>query len=337
MPSVPRCSSRTRVSPRRTKRSSTARVAFARTDHSGISDWPARSSGTRCTPRPIASAGLSGRERLAVEQDRAARQRAQPEQRAQQLRLARADQPGQPEHLAAAQLEVERHAVGEHARALEPDHGRAALTPLHRLDVIGDLAEHRVHDLRRLERPRELGLQAPVAQHRDAIRQRLDLAQPVRDVEDRDPALAQPPHDPEQPLGLRGGQRRGRLVEHEQPRRARQRPRQRDQLALGHAQVRHVVGQRAARELQPQRLRHLRRPPDQRPRRHPAAVLTAREAVEQQVLGRRHPRDRPLGRVLVHGLDPRLPRLQRRRELDRRAVDPHGSRSPAPARPPAAC
>ena len=87
----------------------------ARTDQPGISACAARSSGTRCTPRPIASAGCARADRSPVELDPAAGERPHAEQRAEQLGLARADQPGQPEHLARAQLEVERLAVGEHA------------------------------------------------------------------------------------------------------------------------------------------------------------------------------------------------------------------------------
>ena len=293
IPSVPRCSSRTRVSPRRTKRLSTASVAFARTDHSGISDWPARSSGTRCTPRPIASAGLAGGERLAVEQDRpparAAGRTARPAARTCPRRSARSARA--PRRRAARGRTARCRA--NTARPLEAPagHGRAARPRARHAPSMSSATspEHRVHDLR-LERPLELGLQPAVAQHRDAVGERLDLAQPVRDVEDRDAALAQPPHVPNSRSASRRpaprSARRARAAAASAPAPAPARS-----AGARDAQARRRA--RRARSSSPSAsATSARRPISERG--DTAAARAAREAVEQQVLGRRHPRHGPL-------------------------------------------
>ena len=322
---MPRCSSRTRVRPRRTKRRSTASVALARTDHSGISDWPARPSGTRCTPRPIASAGWAGASSSPSSRIPPPASGRSPNSAPSSSVLPAPISPVSPSTSPrAARGRTAR--CGEHLRTLEPDDGRATVASRHAFDVIRDLAEHRVDDAaasrtaartspptRRRAAPRR-GRRAPRPRRDDARRR--GSRRRARAAGGRCRTGARP----------RGGQRRGRLVEHEQPRRARERPGERDQLALGHAQARDVVGERGAREL----AAPAPPPPPppgsiSEPRRHPAAVLAAREAVEQQVLRRRHPRHRPFRGVLVDRLDPRLARLQRRAEPDRLAVDLHGS------------
>ena len=59
---------------------------------------------------------------------------------------------------------------------------------------------------------------AAVAHDDDAVGDREDLGQPMRDEDDRDAARLQRAHAVEQPLRLAFGQRRGRLVEDQQPR-----------------------------------------------------------------------------------------------------------------------
>ena len=55
----------------------------------------------------------------------------------------------------------------------------------------------------------------PVAHDRRAIGDSHDLVHAMRDVDDRDAVAPQPAQKHEQPIDLRGGQRRGRLVEDE--------------------------------------------------------------------------------------------------------------------------
>ena len=54
-----------------------------------------------------------------------------------------------------------------------------------------------------------------VAQHGEAVRDRLDLFEEVADVDDRDAARLQPLHQVEQPLRVFLRRGAGRLVEHE--------------------------------------------------------------------------------------------------------------------------
>ena len=72
-----------------------------------------------------------------------------------------------------------------------------------------------------------------VAQHRDAIAQPEDLRQPVRHVEQRHAARLELLDDREQVIGLRVGQRRRRLVEHEDAAVERERARHLQELAVG--------------------------------------------------------------------------------------------------------
>ena len=78
-----------------------------------------------------------------------------------------------------------------------------------------------------------------VAQNRDAVTDRIHLGQPVRDVEYRAAFALDGKQRGENALDLHVCQRRGRLVENEHARVARQQARDLDQLALAHAQRGH--------------------------------------------------------------------------------------------------
>ena len=74
---------------------------------------------------------------------------------------------------------------------------------------------------------------AAVAHHGDALAEREDLLEAVRDEEHRVAARAQRLDDAEQPLDLGRRERRGRLVHHDHARVRRQRLGDLDQLLVG--------------------------------------------------------------------------------------------------------
>ena len=76
-----------------------------------------------------------------------------------------------------------------------------------------------------------------VAQHHHAIGDLEHLIEPMRDVDDADPAVAQAAQSNEQARHLVGGQAGGRLVEHEDLRLRSQRARDRHQRLLGPAEA----------------------------------------------------------------------------------------------------
>ena len=107
------------------------------------------------------------------------------------------------------------------------------------LRLFGRLAEHRGDDggdgeaLARLGGHRDLA----VAQDGDLVAQRHDVLEDVGDEDDADLAVAQDAQDLEQRPGAGGAQRRGRLVEDQDPRVGQQRLADLDQLALGEAEL----------------------------------------------------------------------------------------------------
>ena len=76
-----------------------------------------------------------------------------------------------------------------------------------------------------------------VAQHHHAIGDLEHLIEPMRDVDDADPAIAQTAQSDEQARHLVGREAGGRLVEHENLRLRGQRARDRHERFLGPAQA----------------------------------------------------------------------------------------------------
>ena len=148
---------------------------------------------------------------------------------------------------------VERH-VGEDALAREPvdlEHDRPRLGRDLREQRVHVAADHRPdHRLRRQLLDRLRQDVAAVAHHRDALADREDLLEPVRDEQHRVPLRAQRLDDAEQPVDLGAGQRSGRLVHHDHPRVRRQRLRDLDELLVGDRQpAREPVGVEPNAEL----------------------------------------------------------------------------------------
>jgi hypothetical protein len=93
------------------------------------------------------------------------------------------------------------------------------------------MADHVAHERGVIELPDRRGHDlAAVAQHGHPIGELEYLVEAVRDEEDEQALLLQCRDDPEQAVAFGRRQYRGRLVEDQQPRRQRQRPRQLDEL-----------------------------------------------------------------------------------------------------------
>jgi hypothetical protein len=82
----------------------------------------------------------------------------------------------------------------------------------------GRVAEHQLAEARRRGRSaRDRARVAAVAEHADRVRDARHLVEPMRHVDDGDPALGKRGHEAEQRLHLVGRERRRRLVEQERP------------------------------------------------------------------------------------------------------------------------
>ena len=154
------------------------------------------------------------------------------------LAAPRADQPGQRDDLAAADREgdVVQHALTAEVLDLQHDlAGRRGRLGEQHVEVAAD---HRPDDLVDGEildggRPDE----AAVPHDRDALADGEDFLEPVRDEQHRRALSAQRPDDLEEPLDLDRGQRRGRLVHHEDVRIGRQCLSDLDDLLVGDGQA----------------------------------------------------------------------------------------------------
>ena len=179
-------------------------------------------------------------------------------------------------------------------------------------------ADHEAHHLGLVEAGRVArGHTAPVAQHRDAVGEAPHFVELVGDVDDRDAALAQAPHEPLEPSGLFRPERGRGLVHDDQARVEREGARDRDELALPRLEA-----------LDPLARPHVRFA-DGLELRGRAAIELAdvdeaerrpRLAPEEDVLGGRERRDE-LELLRDHG-DPALDRFARRRQALDRAVQP---------------
>ena len=161
-----------------------------------------------------------------------------------------------------------------------------------------------------------------VAQHRDAIGDRGNLLEPVRDVDHAGAAVAQPRDRGEQLRRLPVGERGGRLVHDQHARLGAERLGDLDHLLLGHAQrLDHGVRDRSRPRPAPADPRHAARAPRQSTRRHGVPGLER----ERDVLGDGQIREER--RLLVDGRD-----AERARE---RPASSGGTRRPSTSSVPA--
>ena len=185
-------------------------------------------------PAAIAAVGEPGGSRLPSISTDPASQRSMPKiARATSVRPA-PTRPGEGDDLAAPDVEGD---VGEDALARQPldlEHDAPRLGRHLREQRVHVAADHRPdHRLDRQLADRLRQDVATVAHHGDALADREDLLEPVRDEEHRVSARPQRLDDAEQPVDLRAGERGGRLVHHDHARVRGQRLHDLDQLLVG--------------------------------------------------------------------------------------------------------
>ena len=170
-------------------------------------------------------------------------------ERAQQPAAARAEQAGDRDDLALADLEVEALSPAPARRHHPARPQREGLAVRRRLredgvDVAPDHLAHQARDVVLAARPARD--QPAVAQHADLVGQHGDLLQAMADVEHRDALLRQGAHRVEDRLQLLAREHRGRLVEDQHARLAHERARDLHQLLVGQ---REALGRRVEVEL----------------------------------------------------------------------------------------
>ena len=228
--------------------------------------------------------------------------RRQAEEDPRQLGPARADQPGQAQDLAGADAQVD---VPHARRRGSPARGPPAPRRPARPATLGKTADSSRPTIIRISSPRETSAIRRVptrtpsrrAVTRSAILRQ--LLQPVRDVDDPHAVRLQLADDPEQPLDLLVAERGRRLVHDQDPRVGPERPRDLDELLLGHRQPADLglrVDRRADPVQQPPRPLAPLVPADPPPR-------PARLQPDRDVLGRPSGR----GRAPAAGRSPRSP------------------------------
>ena len=274
-------------------------------------------------PLARATRGLRSRTGSPPTVDRAAVGAVGAEQQAGRLGATGAEQAGHADHLAAAQLEIERGDArlasepgGPQERRRRPSVSVASLhLVLERLEH-GELAADHLRD--ELE-PRQLRREvfadeAAVAQHGDAVGDAVHLIEEVGDEQHRDARGPHPLDDLEQLVDLAGVEARGRLVEDQHLGVDLHRAGDRHELLHGD-RVR--LERRRRVDVEVQLLEHLGGAPAHLRPVDPAEAT--RLAAEHRVLG-----DREVGRevdLLVHGADSGRLRLRRAVDLERLAAE----------------
>ena len=201
-------------------------------------------------------------DRIPVPEQGAGTRRPDPAEDAREPRAARADEAGDAEHLTGVQFEADRLDVRAQLEVARLQHDAFAGRPPR--GPLADVAPH--HEADELVRRQPLDLarrdDAPVLQHRRAVGEAEDLREPVRDVEDAEPARLELLDDREHTLELGAGEDRRRLVEDENARVERERTCDLDELALGDAEPRDLA---AERDLHADAVERLSRLPPHRP------------------------------------------------------------------------
>ena len=142
----------------------------------------------------------------------------------QQILLALPDEAADAEHLAATELDVDvAHHAGREARDRN-DRLAIGIGRPRRKEVAGIAADHQLDEAGRVDAAhRAVGGHRAVLEDGDVVAEAHHFVEPVRDVEDGDPLLSQPVQELGQRVGFVRRERRGRLVEDEHPRLAKER------------------------------------------------------------------------------------------------------------------
>ena len=230
---------------------------------------------------------------LAVDEDLALGRHVGAGDRAHDLGAARADQPGKSHDLAGMHLKrdvVDAHGARRAHAAHVERHRRVGRDRRQIREVVFQRATHHQADQivgRHLRHRARLDRLA-VAQHGHAVGDARQLLEPVRDVDERDALRLELRDEREQRGDLAVGQRRGRLVHHDQPRLAHQALRDLGELLLGDRQPARLAGRAAARSP-------VRRAPSRLRRRRPAGRGRCRAAARRRARCSRSRRDRGRG------------------------------------------
>jgi hypothetical protein len=187
----------------------------------------------------------------------------QAEQRLGQRCAAAAQQAGDAQHLALAQRETD---IAERARLVERvdlQQGFAGALEAAGRGVIQVTAGHVAGQRCRVEGfGGALGHVPTIAQNHHLFADLQHLGKLVADENHRDALVFQPPDDAHQRAHLFLGQRGGRLIHDDEPRRAGQRPADRHKLLVGDRQAFHP---RVQRDVDTNAVQHVPRGPARRP------------------------------------------------------------------------
>src|ERR1700730_10921089 len=152
----------------------------------------------------------------------------------------RPDLPGNAQYFAAAHRHREIVDDPRERQPFDSESRCAARTRLLGIHLVAWSPQHQLNERRAVQAVRGSGCdQFAVAQNGDPVTNRVDLGQPVRDVENRPSLAFDSKQRRENALDLDVGQRCRRLVEDEHTRVTSKEACDLDELALGHAQRRH--------------------------------------------------------------------------------------------------
>ena len=273
-------------------------------------------------PGPQRLAGRAKVRRRSLEQHLAFVERVLAEHRARQLRPSGTDESREPDDLSATHRQTHvlqtrpatRRGTSRQSTHLEDDGSALAHDGSERIGR-HRATDHQLHDL--LERRRLGGHRCDVrsiAEHRDAVRDREHLRQPVRHEQNRGPLVAKPAHERMQPHRFVLRERCRRLVHHEQPRAGAERSSDLDELLLRETEL---ANGDSRIDVEPHGIEHRSRARVHRATIEPHALR--RHAPHADVLGDAQRRERR--ELLVDDGDAGRLRFGRRIEVDLTTVE----------------
>lgn len=162
-----------------------------------------------------------------------------------------------------------------------------------------------------------------VSQDDQPVGERVDLTEPVGDVQHRDAVVAHPLDEREEALRLGGGERGGRLVEDQQPWAGGQRAGQDQQLPVGDAEFGDIPLENGVTPAEVQGGLDLAGAGQYAAPAQERVAARLGQLLEDQVLGDREAGHDALADALVHGLDTQLAGGQRGVERGGLAVHAH--------------
>ncbi len=309
MVSRPRASSLERfTSPAVDKDLRNGREMFWASDQPGTRASACRSSGTRWMPARIASAGRRGAYALPCQLHSPAGEGFRAEEAAGEFRLAGAQQADDAGDFARPQVQVLGGAPVQEAYAAQGEQDLALLSGGLRTGrgrLLG-LGEHGAQGAVPVEGLDLVLGETAVSQDDQSVRQGVDLAEAVGDVQDRDAVVAHPLDQCEQALRLRRRERGRRFVEDQEPRAGGQGAGQDQQLAVGDAEFGDVPLEQGVAPAEVQGRLDLAGAGQYTAPVQERVAACLGQLLEDQVLGDGEPGHDALTDPLVHRLDAQL-------------------------------